>query len=196
MSETYSQYGEDRHILEHTPDHGRFLDIGAWHAKQFSNTRALYDRGWSGVMIEPSPGPFLALLKEYGNDERITLIQAAIGFDSCCARLWATDDAVSTTKLSQYDAWQGHAQFHGSFYTPVLTLTELFNQFGVGGFQFVNIDTEGTSVDLFRALLETALCPACICVEHDQRIVEVMQVAEAKGYRAVHTNGTNIVVAR
>ena len=58
--QSYSQYGEDRAIVELFGDHvGRFLDIGAWHPTVFSNTRALFERGWSGVMVEPSPCPFL-----------------------------------------------------------------------------------------------------------------------------------------
>jgi FkbM family methyltransferase len=193
---TYSQYGEDQFILANTPEHGRFLDIGAWHPTAFSNTRVLWERGWSGIMIEPSPGPFMSLLNEYGNDERITLILAAIGPERCCVNLWASDDAVSTTERANYDAWKAHAKFRGSFYTPVLTIRDLFNQFGGGGFDFVNIDTEGTSVNVFLALLETALYPSCICVEHDQRIVECSQAAHEKGYRQVCLNGTNVVYAR
>ena len=33
---SYSQGDEERWILKHTPQEGRFLDIGAWQAKQFS----------------------------------------------------------------------------------------------------------------------------------------------------------------
>ena len=192
----YSQYGEQEYILANTPEIGRFLDIGAWNAKDFSNTRALYERGWSGVMVEPSPEPFLGLLKEYGNDERITLIQAAFGFERCCMKLHATADAVSTTDEASYEKWKNAAAFQGTFWTPTLTLYDLYNQFGVGGFNFINIDTEGSSVDVLRAILGTDLRPECICVEHDNRIVEASQAAEAAGYRQVHLNGTNVVYAR
>ena len=55
----YSQNNEQTYILEAFAEKsdGRFLDIGAYDAKLLSNTRALYERGWSGVMVEPSPGP-------------------------------------------------------------------------------------------------------------------------------------------
>lgn len=193
----YSQFGEDVVILANTPEHGRFLDIGAWNPKVFSNTRALYERGWSGVMIEPSPGPFGSLLDEYGNDERITLILAAVGFERCCAKLWVTDDAVSTTVEGNYDAWKHAAKFRGAFFTPVMTLADIFNQFG-GGFDFVNIDTEGTSVDLLHELLKTSAFPKCICVEHDGREGEVLQATGKYGYYSPPggTNGTNIVLVR
>lgn len=193
---SYSQYGEDTHILRvFGSEVGRFLDIGSWHPKQFSNSRALFEAGWSGVMIEPSPEPFLGLLKEYGNEPRVTLICAAIGFERNCLKLHATADAVSTTSEANYAMWKDHAAFTGTFYTPVLTLADLFNQFA-GGYDFVNIDTEGNSVDLLNEMLKTAAYPKCICVEHDGRVVEVLQNSERFGYRAVHTNGTNVVLAR
>ena len=97
---SYSQNAEEQHILRIVGDQpGRFLDIGAYNPKLFSNTRALYERGWSGVMVEPSPGPFESLLREYGNDDRIKLICAAVtvigGED--IVTLYATQDALSTT---------------------------------------------------------------------------------------------------
>ena len=61
----YSQRDEEKYILEafDGKTDGRFLDIGAWHPTVFSNTRALIEMGWSGVMIEPSPGPFLNIVR-------------------------------------------------------------------------------------------------------------------------------------
>lgn len=60
---SYSQYEEEQHILKALGGRvGTFMDIGAYHPMTFSNTRALFERGWSGVMVEPSPGPFMNLL--------------------------------------------------------------------------------------------------------------------------------------
>ena len=62
----YSQFEEQDHILRTfagLDSPGRFLDIGSWDPITFSNTRALVEMGWSGVMIEPSPGPFLEILR-------------------------------------------------------------------------------------------------------------------------------------
>ena len=149
---SYSQGDEERWILKHTPQEGRFLDIGAWQAKQFSNTRALYERGWSGVMVEPSPMPMHGLLEEYGNDPRIVLIQAAVGLDNNFVRLAVTQDAVSTTQPSWERRWKEEGGFYGSMYVLTITLNDVFLKFG-GGFDFVNIDTEGTSVECLKAML-------------------------------------------
>lgn len=193
--QSYSQHGEDRAILPLFDAPGRFLDIGAWDPKALSNTRALYEAGWSGVIIEPSPMPFYSHLREYGHDERITLIHAAIGRDRHCAEFWVTDDAVSTTERDQYDKWKNHAKFIGKFWVPIITLADIFNQFG-GGFDFINIDVEGKSVDVLADLLATEALPKCICVEYDDRLDEAKLLARSKGYGEVLVNGTNLVIAR
>ncbi len=191
----YSQFGEQRHILDALAGcEGRFLDIGAWNAFDKSNTRALYELGWSGVLIEPSPEPFLGLLKEYGNDPRVELIHAAVGFEHCLIPFHATADAVSTSNPAVYELWKQVGGYYGRFHAPQITLEEISNQFG--GFDFINFDAEGTSVDLFHRMLAIGWFPRCVCVEHDNRSVELQQAAHAKGYRTVEINGTNLVLAR
>ncbi len=189
----YSQFEEEKYILEalkHST--GRFLDIGAYHPKVFSNTRALYERDWSGIMIEPSPMPFDSLLREYGNDERITLICAAVGFETGLVKLYATADAVSTTSEKEHEVWATEGGFYGSFLTPQITLEQISNQFG--GFDFINFDAEGISVDLFRRAMDLGWRPRCCCVEIDGRMGELASVATGRGYKIVYANGTNAVM--
>jgi FkbM family methyltransferase len=189
---SYSQRDEERYILEVVGDApGRFLDIGAWHPTALSNSRALYERGWGGVIVEPSPEPFLNLLKEYGNEDRVSLICAAVGFERTLTRFWATADALTTSSFENVEKWKNVAGFYGTFYCPMITLADITNQFG--GFDFVSIDTEGTSVDLFHALLKTGMRPRCICVEHDSREVECAQAAQAANYRQAYMSPENIV---
>ena len=172
---------------------GRFLDIGAWHPKTFSNTRALFELGWSGVMIEPSPGPMLNLLAEYGNEPRITLVSAAVGLVAGFASMHITDDAVSTVDEKAYTTWKDGAKWRGSMSVPIITLEEIALRFG--GFDFWNIDAEGISVDLFKRMMVLGHEPRCVCVEFDDRLKELMSVATTK-YNLVYSNGTNAVMVR
>lgn len=173
---------------------GRFLDIGAFNPTVFSNTRALYELGWEGVMIEPSPGPMGNLLDAYGNDERITLVSAAVGIEPGFVRLHITDDGVSTGDEAAYAKWQNSATFRGMMTAPVLTLEQICNQFG--HFHFWNIDAEGFSPDIFRRMIDLELRPHCVCVEHDGRVAELLEHACPVGYKAVYANATNLVVTR
>lgn len=195
MPEQYSQYDEQQHILGIVGLRlsGRFLDIGAWDAKTFSNSRALIELGWSGILIEPSPGPLRGLVKEYGTCERIKVIGAAVTVQGGLIELEVTDDAVTmAASAPQIEEWRGTAGFFGKLTVPSISMQELFNQFG-GDFDFVSIDTEGTSVNLFAEMLRIGPRPRCVCLEHDNRLVEIAQYAEAAHYRQVHLNGTNVI---
>lgn len=56
VTQDTSQYGEGRWIAEHFAGRvGRFLDVGAFDGKTFSNTWRLAQEGWFGVCVEPSP---------------------------------------------------------------------------------------------------------------------------------------------
>lgn len=50
----FSQHGEDIILAGWTHDRpaGFYVDVGCWHPKKFSNTYALYKRGWSGINID------------------------------------------------------------------------------------------------------------------------------------------------
>ena len=83
----YSQYDEEKHIAALTatcePDRRRFLDLGAWEPKTFSNSRALFEAGWAGVVVDPSPSAILKQVEEYGMDGRIEIVSIAVGL-----RVW------------------------------------------------------------------------------------------------------------
>ena len=195
---SYSQNNEENLIAQvfDGKTDGRFLDIGAYDAKLLSNTRALYERGWSGVMVEPSPGPMTTLLKEYGNDPRIILVMAAVTKCADLVRMHATDDAISTSSEVALKIWQdGGYKFYGSFLAQSITLELLLHHFDVN-FDFIDIDVEGGSADLFLAALMFPLRPRLYCVEHDHRHAELVHIAAKKGYRELARNGENCLFVR
>lgn len=204
MSDTYSQYGEDliiESIFTNIQQHsGRLLDIGAWDPIEKSNSRLLIEHGWSAVLIEPSPTPLRNLIAAYGPrfsriGQTIIVVGAAVGLAGGMARMAITDDAVSTSSAEVETLWakDNKGGYFGYAYFPVITLQDIFNQFG-GPFDFVNIDAEGLSVELAIEYLKMEGFPKVLCVEHDGRSVELMQIAAKRGYSARELNGTNIIL--
>lgn len=193
---SYSQNAEEQHIARIVGDQpGRFLDIGAYNPKLFSNTRALYERGWSGVMVEASPGPFLDLLIEYGKCDRVELVCAAVMPWRGLARFQHSEAGVGTSSDAHYQKWRDKAQFDGRFWTHGLALVDLLSRFG-SDFDFVNIDVEGQSAELFIDAIQRRMRPKCFCVEHDGRQEEITKIAIARGYCMEHLNGENVIFAR
>jgi len=54
---SYAQNGEDLLLwrMLHDVDLGTFIDVGAFEPETHSVTRAFYERGWSGINVEPVP---------------------------------------------------------------------------------------------------------------------------------------------
>jgi FkbM family methyltransferase len=195
---SYSQYQEDLIIWNALQkagiEKGKLLDIGAWHPIDKSNSRLLIEKGWQALLIEPSPWPLHECVSVYGNSSDVVeIVGAAVGINAGLDRMKISDDAVSSTEFDVQDKWKETGGYIGWLHVPVITLQQIFDWFG-GPYQFVSIDTEGTSVPLAMELLKTEALPYCICVEHDNRLAELMQVAEARGYAAIHINGTNVIL--
>lgn len=192
----YSQRDEEKYILEAVKDcsRKRLLDIGAWDPKVFSNSRALIEQGWGGVLVEFSPKPLRALVEAYADRADVEVVAAAVGVLPSLRQFALTDDAVSTTTDSdQFQTWKVAGNYFGRALVPVISLAEILAQFGA--FDFVSIDTEGTSVDLLKALLATEMFPQCICCEHDGRVIELLQMARARSYHSVYESEENIVLS-
>lgn len=196
---SYSQNSEEQHIARIVGDKpGRFLDIGAYNPKLFSNTRALFERGWSGVMVEASPGPFLDLMIEYGECERVELVCAAVTPGRGMVRFHHSEAGVGTSDQAHYQKWRDKAKFDGRFWAPGMPVEDLITQFG-NDFDFINIDVEGGSASLFKHMLllgPTRIMPKCWCVEHDGRQEEITLAALKAGYVREHLNGENVIFAR
>jgi len=200
VKDSYSQYGEDLKISELLA-RGNFqfaaepaiLEIGAWWPDTFSNSRLFIDRGWRALLVEFSPEPVHKLLKEYGANPKVRIIQAAVtASDDTLLEFNITDDALSTNNEKVLETWRERGGYFGKMWVPGLSVPRLANQFG-GNFDVVSIDTEGSSVDIAAAWIATGARPKVLCVEHDGRSLELMLAIQGAGYELRFTNDTNAI---
>jgi len=191
----YSQHGEQQYILEALrpiicpegtgkPQLGRLLDIGAWNAKTFSNSRALIELGWSAVLFEPSPGPLRGLVEEYGKNPRVEVVGAAVTLGGGMLKLRCTDDALSAdvNNAEHFKTWAGYG-FYGDMWTNSVSLAAVFANWG--DVDFVSLDTEGSSVALFSEMVRLKKKPRCVVVEHENQWEFLKEAAQHGGYRLV-----------
>lgn len=189
---SYSQNEEEKYILEAVGSQvGTFLDIGAFDGKTFSNTLALIERGWGGMMVEPNPYAFISLMERHGRKKNIVLVQAIVGNSDCLKMLWVTRDAVSTTEKERFEIWRDTAQFEACVIVPQISISLL-----LGAPEVVSIDTEGTSPSLFEAWPFETCRPKVFCVEFDNSRDAIETVATAEKYRVVYSNDENLVLVR
>ena len=197
---SYSQSDEEVVIcklLEHN-NLKRFLDIGAHDGVTFSNTRALSDRGWSGVLVEPSSRPFVGLMEHY-NRRNGALINVAIVPNSYTGPKlvqWhdSRGDMISTMVESHRAKWASDGKDHyQKVFVPVITVSDLLARFP-GPYTFINLDVEGLNFEVFCDLPLRDLAAKVVCVEYQNKKKEIVALAEQQGYRCVHTTAENLIL--
>lgn len=197
----YSQNNEEAIILEALnggEPAGRLLDIGAYDGKTFSNTLRLFELGWSGVCIEPSPSVFLGCMALHADNPKVELINAAITVEGGLSDFYDSGgDAVSSISEDHKVRWEAGSQVRFKKYTiNTMSIAQLFTRVGYN-FEFINLDVESLNLELFRAL-PFDLMPTLrvLCVEHDGHAQEMMQRMNALGFRLVGQNGENLIFTR
>ncbi len=169
-----SQYGEGQWIVDYFGDRkGRFLDVGAFDGKTFSNTWMLAQLGWSGVCVEPSPPAFCHLMRLYADNTNIRMLNAALcprAKDQRMARFLCNTpdgyaaDAMSSLEQSHADKFAADGHPFREIIIPTVDWPELLWPFIMDDFLLVNIDTEGTNSEVLASM---PFRPELICVEID-----------------------------
>jgi FkbM family methyltransferase len=195
----FSQSDEENFILFQYKDkpNGKFIDIGAYHVERFSNTRALYLAGWSGILIEPSPKNYQAIADHYKDEERITVLNVAIGKETGEIDFYESDgDAVSTSEIDHMKKW-GAA---GVKYKKIKVLqlaVEAFMTIYCKDVDFLSIDTEATNMEVFRCIPNFVWEQiSMLCIEHDQHQHEIEDKLSQFGFNTLYVNAENIILAK
>jgi hypothetical protein len=96
----YSQSGEDgviEEIFKRLDIHnGFFVEFGAYDGITLSNTRYLWEKGWSGVMIEPHPDSFAKLRQHYHQQPRIICLHMFVSFKGSSIAGQTFDEIANT----------------------------------------------------------------------------------------------------
>jgi FkbM family methyltransferase len=194
----FSQHDEEKVILEYFGDFkGRFLDIGAYNGRTFSNTHQLALNGWSGVCIEASSKPFSDLVQLYKDNNKIELVNACVIPDVEEARFLhkfydSGGDATSTTDKLHMDKWNTHSTFRQVWMMPMY-MSAIERRFG-SDYDFVNIDVEGITMDI--ALGMSFEKTQLLCLEHDSDYARCEQIAKIWDFEELLRNGENIILGR
>jgi len=167
---TYSQMGEDLLIRFALSKVGvtkpNYLDIGAYDAVQLSNTMFFYQRGCSGVCIEPNP----VLAKRFSKvRRRDTVLNVGVG-DGKIGE--AEFYVMSKPEFSSFNreicegiAATNHAKIVRRLQVPLLSVDELARDYFPAGIDFLSLDVEGWDERVLESIDFENIRPKVICVE-------------------------------
>jgi FkbM family methyltransferase len=167
---------------------GYFVEIGAYHPQNFSQTLELEQRGWTGTLIEPQPQ-----LAEDLKRRR----SARVFAEACSSRR----KSGSRMKLYLRD---GHSSFEldnlaigrlkprGTLDVPVRTLDEiLFDAGAPQTIDFVSIDVEGHELDVLDGFDLARWRPRLVLIEDLLLHLRVHRYLTRRGYRCLRRTGIN-----
>lgn len=191
----YSQRDEEKVILDWFGERrGRFLDLGAYTGKELSNTRALMERGWAGVCVEPNPETFCALMKNCEEFENVQLVNAAVAPKGGLQRFFvAAAPAVSTLSRQWINSKRGVAS--RAIYVHCVTMAQLLEVFP-GPYHFLDIDIEGLTWPVFKTTAVRSISPELICIEYRKAKKEITAKCERLGYKRIHSTGINLLFGK
>lgn len=156
----YSQNDEQEAILRYFGrSTGSLLDIGAFDGLTFSNSRALLELGWIGVLVEPDPWNVQKLIV---NTTKLNcdIICAAVGPEQKLSRIciettenrgWASTISENLMRPDRI-----LAPLPAQVYVPTLTLEDIM-RLRERSFQFISIDAEGMDFEILKTMPEKML---------------------------------------
>ena len=194
---SYAQNGEDFTLwcALHDVDAGTYIDIGAYDPDIDSVTRAFYDRGWSGINIEPVDAYWERLHRARPRDVNLPL---AVGAESGEREFFNVDD----TGLSTLDGIVAERHRVAGFTVrptrvKVRTLREIWCEFVRGEVHFLKIDVEGGEADVLAGADLAHQRPWIIVIEATAPLTRRPTHAEWEplltqaSYRFVHADHVN-----
>jgi len=168
QKKTFSQCGEDVIIsyvlsLIFGEKKIKYLDIGANHPFQLSNTALLYKKGGNGILIEPDPF-FFKLLKK--NRPRDTVLDCGIHFsgESISDFYIMETPTLNTFSRNEMERYVGLG--HKLTATLPVNLKDINSVLEIAeNPDFMSLDIEGLDKEVLEMINWQKYRPTCICVE-------------------------------
>ena len=183
---SYSMFGEDKFIQKYYKNKkkGFYIDVGAYHPLDGSNTQLLYKKGWSGINLDInyySIKLFNFLRKRDRN------IHSGVSIKKGKLTMFYRKEI---NMLNTLDEKMAKINFRKGYYKKhiqVDTLDHLLkkNLKKNDKIDFINIDAEGLELKVLRSLNFKIYKPQLICVE----IHNVKKLFDTD-YKYLKTNGT------
>ena len=188
---SYSQYGEDLYIdriLGHKKK-GTYVDIGANNPSVLSNTKKFYDRGWTGINVEPDQSNFNLFVQESPLDTNLN-----IGISDTPGKLTFyvfEEDTLST--FSEEDANRQIKSGRDLVAKKIIEthkLSKIFEDANLQGIDFMSVDTEGYDQQVLNSNDWNRFRPTLICIE-DSDDNNFDSFFDSINYKKLNHNGLN-----
>lgn len=177
-----SQYLEEWIVRDFFRDRaaGVFVDVGAAHPKQFSNTWFLeQDLHWSGVAVDAQR----EFAPAYGHERPRTRFRTFFVSDSSSERVTLFLNGVDWVASSSQDFTKRWGDLQERRDVETITLDDLLAAEGIDRFDFLSMDIELAEPRALAGLDLKRFGPALVCVEaHPEVRQQILDYFAARDY--------------
>ncbi len=178
-------------------DNGFYVDVGANHPDKLSITKIFYDRGWSGLNLEPNRELFKLITKSRPRDINLN-IGAADKTGELTLREYPEGDGLSTFSKSAQNEYEKDTSVYHKYtrkyidvVVPVLPLRDIFKQQNIKHISFMTIDVEGFEYQVIKGNDWTKYRPLVLCIEANHIVEDWRPLIKAANYELVFFDGLN-----
>jgi FkbM family methyltransferase len=195
---SYSQFGEDAPLQALLREKkGIYIDVGAYHPILYSNTYALYRRGWHGLAIDPNVtlAPLYRDLRP--RDTFLACGVGAAGLGSYHAFSDAAYNTFDDTEMGRRSV-SPHISSIETREVPIRPLHDILEEYSIPRIDLLNIDVEGKNLEVLTTY-NWSLRPRVLAVEIDTFNPDTPEQNEtytflrAKGYQLVGFSGLTFI---
>lgn len=191
---SYSQFKEDLIIdlLFQLKRNGFYLDIGANDPVSCNNTKRFYDRGWSGINIEPGKDSFEKLCLSRPRDVNLNIgagfAKGAFTFYHIVenSQLSSFDKKLAITTAAKFDMTVEEIQIE------VWRLADIFEHYVKDKHvDFISLDAEGLDLEVLQSNDWDIFRPTLVMVEIDKRYQDIVGYMKHCNYVLIFNNEHN-----
>ena len=180
-----SEIGQDKWVLVKmfpSVSDGFFLDVGSGHGTIGSNTKALEERGWSGICVDPFPTYMEGRTCKVFKDVVSATAGQTVKFHTH-AGLGGIADTLGR--------WKEEAQKSPAVELTTTTLGDILARANAPAFiHFLSLDIEGAELDALKGIPFDKYRFGSMAIEHNDeepKRTDILKFLEERGYRRVHT---------
>ena len=180
-----SQIGQDRWVLGTIfPDvvNGFFLDVGSGDGTLHSNTKALEQRGWTGICIDPFPS--------HMEDRRCQMLKEVV-FSEAGKRVSFQASGELGGIKDTLGLWKDRAEKAPTVEFTTTTLGDILERTKAPQLiHFVSLDIEGAELEALKGFPFDRYKMGAMAVEHnyeEPKRTQIQALMKSHGYKRTHT---------
>jgi FkbM family methyltransferase len=192
---SYSQAGEDLIVAfvfaALKLSSWTYLDVGAHHPTEMSNTYLFYSKGHRGVCVEPDPALFAEIKRVRAEDVCLN-VGVGTGEETAADFFIMTSKSLNTFSKTVAERYRTHGQqdIERVIRLPLVSINTLAEQYFESHPNFVSLDIEGLDFEVLRTFDFERFRPEVFCIETltyttdktERKIIEIMELMTSKGY--------------